>query len=90
MASHINPAPSDATRHLAARRPIGWGLCLAALLAGCGGDAEVATGGGGGGGVPAATQIADAQAALDGTVPTDDSIDARQAALDADADKDPE
>ena len=40
--------------------------------------------------VPTASEIATAQATLDGTVPTDDSIASKQAALDADANRDPD
>lgn len=63
-------------------------LVLARALTGCGGGVNGPDGIAQN--VPSAAQIADAQAALDGTVPTDDSIAAKQIALDADADKDPE
>lgn len=92
MASCISPSePASSTPSLL-RRVTALGasvsVVLTVALTGCGG------GGNGPDGiaqnVPSATQIADAQAALDGTVPTDDSIAAKQIALDADADKDPE
>ena len=88
MPSQIHATSSRATGPLATRRWIGWGVCVPVLPGGCGGEGGGATDDGVG--VPTATQIADAQSALDGTAPTDDSIEARQAALDADADRDPE
>ncbi|MDO9313882.1 MAG: hypothetical protein Q7T97_04980 [Burkholderiaceae bacterium] len=92
MAPYINPSEPAASARALRRRATTLGaavsVALTVALTGCGG------GGNGPDGiaqnVPSATQIADAQAALDGTVPTDDSITAKQVALDADADKDPD
>lgn len=80
-------ADASLSGRAAARRRIGWGLCLTVLLAGCGGGSLGSSDSGAGVGVPSASEIAAAQAALDGSVPTDNSIAARQAALDADADR---
>ena len=90
MASCLHPSEPAASARPPRRgvTALGASVVLTVALAGCGG------GGNGPDGiaqnVPSAAQIADAQAALDGTVPTDDSIAAKQLALDADADKAPE
>lgn len=85
MAIHLSPCPPDKPRPDRRYRWMAYSLASAVVLAGCGGGTPE-----NGQGVPTDTQLAQAQADLDGTVPTDDSIEAKQAALDADADKDPE
>ncbi|MDL2337454.1 MAG: hypothetical protein QFE16_06395 [Pseudomonadota bacterium] len=90
MTSHINPSAHRARGSKAPRRTLALGASLALAMAGCGGSMDPNESPGSGLGVPTATQIADAQAALDGTVATDDSIAAKQLALDADADKAPD
>ncbi len=95
MDSPINPFRRDTAARWRSRfgtlRAAALVTTLATTLVGCGGDdSEDTPGPSLTQAVPTAQQIARAQTTLDGTVAANDSIAAKQVALDADADKAPD